>query len=97
MELSDLHIFDPVRVIWLDSYTPGENKWATVEYLDTELVDAPTHETIGGWMGIRGDCVVVSQSRGVCPGMNRVDATIAIPLVSMLRVEQLETADVYVP
>jgi hypothetical protein len=57
----------------------------------------PLHETIGMYMGEDSGCLVLVQSRGVAPGFSRCDQMLAIPMVSILRLESLETGDAIYP
>ena len=86
----ELHRFDAVRIVWLDSFRPAAENWAAPEDLIKELDDAvPTQETIGLWFGVYSECACVIQSRGGENGFPRIDSPLAIPLVAILIMERL--------
>lgn len=93
MTSHQLHQFDPVRIIWVDSYTT-DDKWVHKNDVMNDMTEVPLHETVGLFFGESGGCLVMVQSRGVAPGFNRCDQSLAIPVVSVVYIELLETGDV---
>lgn len=85
-QLATLAQYEPVRIIWLDSYVPAHSNWREAEHLDEELAEPPVHETVGLWYGIRAMCGIVVQSRGANEGFDKVDSPFGIPLVAVLAV-----------
>lgn len=87
--------YDPVRVIWLDAYSPGNDVWISPKDLEMEVWGTlPVHETVGLLFGMRDDFLVVIQTRGAAEDYDKVDNALAIPLRSVLLVERLTAAEV---
>jgi hypothetical protein len=94
-DLQSLHLYDPVRVIWLDSFVPDEGSWRSVDEARRDMEAGwPIHETVGLWFGIASACVCVIQSRSAGgPTRDLVDSPIGIPLAAVLLVQRLGADD----